>query len=127
MLWVSLKSSVVVLPYLLHHPTADILASQLHGPSNTRATKWEIYSFPQLALPQLVLTITATTNFHVQIINRISSGYPVWYLMLATWISNQGVTPSEIKNPKYSEYIIHWMILYAIVQSLLFANFLPPA
>jgi GPI mannosyltransferase 2 len=37
----------------------------------------------RLALPQLVLTVLATTTFHIQIINRISSGYPLWYIALA--------------------------------------------
>ena len=42
-----------------------------------------IYVLPFFALPQLILAILATTTFHVQIINRISSGYPVWYIVLA--------------------------------------------
>ncbi|EGC43190.1 proteasome activator subunit 4 [Histoplasma capsulatum var. duboisii H88] len=37
----------------------------------------------RLAIPQAVLTVLALTNSHVQIINRISSGYPLWYWYIA--------------------------------------------
>ncbi|RMZ84049.1 hypothetical protein DV737_g1357, partial [Chaetothyriales sp. CBS 132003] len=39
-----------------------------------------------LALPQLVLAIAALFAFHVQIITRIASGYPWWYIWVAKWI-----------------------------------------
>ncbi|KAK4943949.1 ER membrane glycoprotein subunit of the GPI transamidase complex-like protein [Elasticomyces elasticus] len=42
----------------------------------------------RLAIPQLILSLTALTQSHVQIINRLASGYPVWYLVLATAITN---------------------------------------
>ncbi|RMZ79696.1 hypothetical protein DV738_g3215, partial [Chaetothyriales sp. CBS 135597] len=42
-----------------------------------------------LALPQLVLAIAAVFTFHVQIITRIASGYPWWYIWLANWIVNE--------------------------------------
>ena len=38
---------------------------------------------PRLALPQLVLVGLVATTSHVQILNRISSGYPLWYFILA--------------------------------------------
>ena len=43
---------------------------------------------PRLALPQVVLAVMAATSFHVQIINRISSGYPIWYIILAIAIQS---------------------------------------
>jgi phosphatidylinositol glycan class V len=36
-----------------------------------------------LALPQLAFTLLALTSFHVQIVNRVSSGYALWYMVLA--------------------------------------------
>jgi phosphatidylinositol glycan class V len=36
-----------------------------------------------LALPQLAFTLLAFTSFHVQIVNRVSSGYALWYIVLA--------------------------------------------
>ncbi|TKX23641.1 mannosyltransferase-like protein 2 [Elsinoe australis] len=43
-----------------------------------------------LAAPQLLLSVLCLTSFHVQIVNRISSGYPVWYIALAMFIVNKG-------------------------------------
>ena len=73
----------------------------------------------RIALPQAVLAILAVTSYHVQIITRISSGYPLWYWWLA-WSLMVG----EQKMPLY---LIRWMIIYGIVQAALFASFLPPA
>ena len=41
------------------------------------------YVLPRLALPQIVLVALTATTSHVQILNRISSGYPLWYFILA--------------------------------------------
>lgn len=46
----------------------------------------------RLALPQIVLAVMAATSFHIQIINRISSGYPVWYIVLAMAIYGSGAS-----------------------------------
>lgn len=109
---------------------------------------------PRFALPQIVLAIMAATSFHVQIVNRISSGYPVWYIVLAIAIHassktvtrslvnpGSGAEPSEnsaasaSKTPKSSlslsakqlQWIVRGMVIYAIVQGGLYASFLPPA
>ncbi|KAK0247491.1 ER membrane glycoprotein subunit of the GPI transamidase complex-like protein [Friedmanniomyces endolithicus] len=58
--------------------------------TSTREEKVFMHCLQRLALPQLVLVGLAATSFHVQIINRISSGYPVWYLMLAVQICVSG-------------------------------------
>ncbi|OCL02726.1 glycosyltransferase family 76 protein [Glonium stellatum] len=82
----------------------------------------------RLALPQLVLALTTFTSFHVQIINRISSGYPLWYLAIA--ISLVKGTPLYVfgkAQSSASSWVVHWMISYAIIQGGLFASFLPPA
>ncbi|KAL8734793.1 MAG: hypothetical protein Q9181_003037 [Wetmoreana brouardii] len=39
-----------------------------------------------LAIPQLILAILALTTYHVQVITRLSSGYPLWYWWLASKI-----------------------------------------
>ena len=71
-----------------------------------------------LALPQLVLAILALTSYHVQIITRISSGYPLWYIWLAAKATDE---------PKRVAIVIRWMVIYALVQAGLYASFLPPA
>ncbi|KIW72755.1 hypothetical protein PV04_00930 [Phialophora macrospora] len=71
-----------------------------------------------LALPQLVLAILALTSYHVQIITRLSSGYPLWYIWLACKLQDK---------PKRTSLPIRWMVLYALIQAGLYACFLPPA
>ena len=72
----------------------------------------------RLALPQLAVAVLAVTSFHVQIVNRISSGYPLWYMYLA-----RGVVADE----KGARRTVRAMVMYGLVQSALFAAFLPPA
>ncbi|OAG40822.1 hypothetical protein AYO21_04899 [Fonsecaea monophora] len=71
-----------------------------------------------LALPQLILTVLALTSYHVQIITRLSSGYPLWYIWLAIKLQTE---------PKRASVVIRWMVIYALVQAGLYASFLPPA
>lgn len=77
----------------------------------------------RLALPQIVLTVMAITSYHVQIINRISSGYIVWYWFIA-WIVMDQQKPERLQKTKLW---ILWMLPYGLVQAVLFASFLPPA
>ena len=71
-----------------------------------------------LALPQLVVAILALTSYHVQIITRLSSAYPLWYIWLATRAQ---------ENEKQTSIIIRWAVIYALIQAGLYASFLPPA
>lgn len=86
----------------------------------------------RFALPQLILAILATTSFHVQIINRISSGYPGWYIMLAIALhgsGGEGVAPSKVMRILQGklEWIVRAAVVYAVVQGGLYASFMPPA
>ncbi|KAL8777325.1 MAG: hypothetical protein Q9194_002620 [Teloschistes cf. exilis] len=79
-----------------------------------------------LAVTQLILAILALTSYHVQIITRISSGYPLWYL----YIASQMVKRSPITLAGFSlsaRHVVIWMVVYALLQASLFAAFLPPA
>jgi phosphatidylinositol glycan class V len=133
----------------LHHSRALCLA--IHGeetPSerNSAQHQADIKTFThimeRLAVPQLVLAVLAFTSFHVQIINRISSGYLVWSLVLA--IALQDHSPElgcghtnishyspfrrlEAYGGRVKEWVVRAMVMYAIVQGGLFASFLPPA
>lgn len=127
MLWLLSTSSVTVLRGLPYQPTAKIDVRRGPESAANTATEPGPCDFPHLALPQLVLAITAATNFHVQIINRISSGYPVWYLVMATWIVNRQATEEKGVKDSFGEWAVRLMILYSIVQGMLFAAFLPPA
>ncbi|KAI0542019.1 GPI mannosyltransferase 2 [Xylaria digitata] len=73
-----------------------------------------------MALAQLILTALAITTYHIQIITRISSGYPLWYW----WLTN---LLSDSKTASTGKNIVLFMIMYAGIQGALFASFLPPA
>lgn len=74
-----------------------------------------------LAVIQTLIATLAITNFHVQIISRLSSGYPIWYW----WIANS--LSSSDKSRKVASRVVIFMIMYASIQGGLFASFLPPA
>ncbi|KAF8419701.1 GPI mannosyltransferase 2 [Tirmania nivea] len=76
------------------------------------------------ALPQLTLAILALTSYHVQIINRLSSGYVVWYWWLAQTIL---CAEEGSERRKAGRRAVRWCVGYALVQGVLFAGFLPPA
>ena len=74
----------------------------------------------RLAVPELLLPLLALTTYHVQIITRISSGYPLWYVGLAlTMVGNE--------QPTWSKTLMRFMVLYAAIQAALYSAFLPPA
>lgn len=85
----------------------------------------------RLAVPQLVLAVLAATSFHVQIINRISSGYAVWYIVLAIAIQADSEERTRLLGRHLEDGTLKWlvraMVMYAMVQGGLFACFLPPA
>ncbi|KAL7926687.1 glycosyltransferase family 76 protein [Trichoderma austrokoningii] len=73
-----------------------------------------------LAVVQTLIATLAITNFHVQIISRLSSGYPVWYWWIAGSLGGD-------KYRKVASRIVVFMVMYASIQGGLFASFLPPA
>ncbi|KAL8818531.1 MAG: hypothetical protein Q9223_002854 [Gallowayella weberi] len=80
----------------------------------------------RFAVPQLLLAILALTSYHVQIVNRISSGYPLWYWWLASKImSKEHISVAGCSIPM--KVVVGWMVTYALLQAGLFAAFLPPA
>lgn len=81
----------------------------------------------RLAIPQLVLAVMTLTTYHVQIITRLSSGYPVWYWWLASMMSQNREMVVFGKKWQLARVITRWMVVYAIVQGGLFVSFLPPA
>jgi phosphatidylinositol glycan class V len=70
------------------------------------------------AVAQLIIAVLAVTNYHVQIIKRISSAYPVWYWWLAGKL---------LRGDAWGRRIVIFMVMYASIQGALFTSFLPPA
>lgn len=99
-----------------------------------------------LALPQILLALLALTTFHVQIVNRIATGYPIWYIVLAAaFVSPHllGKTEKTVHKDSTSSLVatlnhrlskqstqrlvIRGMLMYSIIQGGLYASFMPPA
>jgi len=72
----------------------------------------------RLVLPQMVLAILAITNYHVQIITRLASGYPLVYIWLAERV---------VMDKKEAKLSVRFFVIYGLIQAGLFASFLPPA
>lgn len=72
------------------------------------------------ATAQVLLALLAVTNYHVQVITRLSSGSPLWYLWLARRLSSRETSDG-------GKGVVRFMIMYAAIQGALFASFLPPA
>ena len=99
--------------------------------TSTSATRPDLYitsAFARrFAAPQIVLAALALTSYHVQIISRLSSGYPVWYWWLASSILLDHETSLSGIRLNYGGVVTRWIVIYALVQGGLFASFLPPA
>ncbi|OAA62813.1 DUF409 domain containing protein [Niveomyces insectorum RCEF 264] len=75
-----------------------------------------------MALSQVLMVLMALLNYHVQIITRLSSGFPLWYWWLA-----QGLAGKEPSRSRFAGGFVVFMVMYASIQGVLFASFLPPA
>ncbi|QMW44188.1 hypothetical protein G4B11_007608 [Aspergillus flavus] len=120
-----------------------------NGKSFSNTSKTQVHSeapltgrlLRSLAAPQIILAILTFLKHHVQIITRMSSGYPMWYLWLAhALVEGHSLASSEkvdvcrgekethiLKQYRYARMTIFYMIVYSLVQGVLFASFLPPA
>jgi len=80
---------------------------------------------------QVALALAALMNYHVQIITRLASGYPIWYVWVAEVLvaesGNVDGDGEEGKKRKRGKGLVMFMVLYALIQGVLFASFLPPA
>ncbi|PYH79177.1 GPI mannosyltransferase 2 [Aspergillus uvarum CBS 121591] len=82
-----------------------------------------------LAVPQVVIAVLTFFNHHVQIITRMASGYPIWYVWVACLLLQRG--SGNVLDDWYrrgsGRVIVNYMVVYALVQGVLYASFLPPA
>lgn len=119
MLWLLVYSSITVLRIGYAQPLHGRPVPHACDTIKPKDAPSVLCCLPELALPQLALALAAATSFHVQIINRIASGYPIWYLTVTAWLAND--------LSSRGQWAIRAMIMYSMVQGILFANFLPPA
>lgn len=73
-----------------------------------------------LAASQAILALINFTTSHVQIVTRLASGYPVWYWWIASSLCDD-------KRKSRGQAAVIFMIMYAGIQAVLYASFLPPA
>lgn len=73
-----------------------------------------------MAASQVVIATMMLFDHHVQVINRISSGYAVWYW----WLAGRLVDSHKASSGKLA---VISMVMYAAIQGVLFSSFLPPA
>ncbi|KAK2731633.1 hypothetical protein FQN57_003266 [Myotisia sp. PD_48] len=73
----------------------------------------------RVAFPQIVLALLAITNYHVQIINRLSSGYPMWI-----WYIAFGLAGSTGNTRAYMNWIGPKVTLSGIVLYGMFVCFI---
>ncbi|CAG8395877.1 unnamed protein product [Penicillium salamii] len=113
--------------FLLAAPMLVILCRSswwaLTSPSSSSTSPGSMLT--RLAIPQGILAVMAFTSYHVQIINRISSGYPLWYWYLVT--SAVDYDTSTLKKSRTLIVAVYGMVAYALIQGVLFGSFLPPA
>ncbi|KAK6502799.1 ER membrane glycoprotein subunit of the GPI transamidase complex-like protein [Arthrobotrys musiformis] len=95
----------------------------------------------RLTLPQLLLAVMAVTSYHVQIIARLSSGLPMWYIVSAAGLVQTGGRPKDSAKSKDGEAgedlkseeagwvrpAVKFFLGYQVVQAVLYGGFLPPA
>ncbi|KAH0348585.1 DUF409 domain protein, partial [Aureobasidium melanogenum] len=124
-------------------PTLNLEPPRRPKPENSRHKSVYLVC---LALPQILLAFLALTTFHVQIVNRIATGYPIWYIVLAAaFVSpnmvgrvdktvRQDNQSSIVATLKYQlskqstqQLVVRGMLMYSIIQGGLYASFMPPA
>ncbi|KAI3528418.1 mannosyltransferase [Colletotrichum filicis] len=101
---------------LARSPTAE---KQRQGQSGTKSVL-----VGSMAAAQLLLAALAITTYHVQIITRIASGYAVWYWWVAGCLLDHGTNG---KRRDVGGKVVIFSVMYAMIQGVLFASFLPPA
>lgn len=128
---------VTALSALLHPSelaaSASVSTATNPNPNLTPSPETKLFKhvLAQLAIPQIILATMAITSFHVQIINRISSGCALWYIVLAIILKDQ--RPHDLPGflgllkGRKTQVLVRLMAAYAIVQGGLYAAFLPPA
>ena len=119
-------------PYKTRNDSTEPLKGSRQNKAQVRGPLFALRNDDQgvarrLALPQLVLAISALFFYHVQVITRLASGYPIWYLWLASTILNDPKVRMFAREWSLAKIIVRWMVCYAILQGCLFASFLPPA
>ena len=118
MLAIMVVSGAWALDYKRIHTTEGTKVKK-HSPTARDAEADNFYIFRNLAVAQLLLALLTFITAHVQIITRISSACPVWVWYLAM---RSGKGDSAL-----AKNTLRFMVMYSMIQGVLFSSFLPPA
>jgi GPI mannosyltransferase 2 len=105
----------------------DALDNGMKRPSWFAKSDFQMACLRRLAVPQVLLASMALLSYHVQIITRLSSAYPLWYIWLFSSMKGSGRKGAAEMDRIHPKTLVKWMVMYAMVQAALFASFLPPA
>lgn len=77
----------------------------------------------------MILAVLALFVFHVQVITRIASGYPIVYIWAAGLLEGRGGGKVKVGGQEVDlgRVVVQFGVIYAVVQGGLFASFMPPA
>ncbi|KAF8477189.1 GPI mannosyltransferase 2 [Kalaharituber pfeilii] len=127
MLCILLKSGTAAVTVNIHEPP-PVAAVASNGDKHPKPNpQTPTVLIKEFAIPQVALACLALVSYHVQIINRLSSGCVVWYWWLAQAITNEAQGSAPVGERKVGLWVVRWMVVYGLVQAVLFAGFLPPA
>ena len=115
--------------FLLAAPMLYVLArsgmAQLQASGKSTRPERLVGLVKTMAATQVLLAVLTLTSYHVQIITRMASGYPLWYWWLAGQLSRGEKSLAEGGFP--ARGFVMFMLMYGSIQAVLFASFLPPA
>ncbi|EAA29338.1 glycosyltransferase family 76 protein [Neurospora crassa] len=112
--------------------SGSVTPSNPESPTTAQQQRMQIL-IGSAAAEQVLLAVLAVSTYHVQIITRISSGYPLWYWWLAQLLIGDGdmqqqqQQQQQQKKKQLGKGIVVFMVMYAAIQGVLFTSFLPPA
>ncbi|KAK3503404.1 GPI mannosyltransferase 2 [Neurospora crassa] len=110
--------------------SGSVTPSNPESPTTAQQQRMQIL-MRSAAAEQVLLAVLAVSTYHVQIITRISSGYPLWYWWLAQQLIGDGdmqqQQQQQQKKKQLGKAIVVFMVMYAAIQGVLFTSFLPPA
>ena len=116
-------------PILFCFWTSTIWAWSLHDQGKDKDLPIGHIVLRRLSIPSATLGVLAFTTYHVQVLTRLSSGYPVWDWWLAWEIvetQKQARAEGALRR-NLGIWVVRWMVMYGVIQAALFASFLPPA
>ncbi|KND00381.1 GPI-anchor transamidase GPI18 [Spizellomyces punctatus DAOM BR117] len=113
--------------YVKHDPLRFVSIGFRRSTRNGNGTNWVIFSSHLLPYVYLwtFLTFYCATMMHVQVVVRFFTSMPCVYWFAAYLVL--GNVEGRRQGSQWGKAILTYFVLYGMVTTVLFANFLPPA